>query len=343
MTGTSPLRFGEFTLDLAAGQLRRGTEAVALKARYFDALVLLATHPGELITKDRFFEQVWPGVTVSDESLTQAIKELRKALGDDATAPRLIQTVPRRGYRFIGGADTVADTHAATGRLDLILAGTVGGALAGLIGGTAYGLIAGSGNPAALIILLVMVTLTVAVAALGAAGLSIGMAIASGLAGQRWQYSAVGAGLGGFVIGESFHRLASGGFSLFLGGRHEAFTGGIEGLILGAGIAIGAQLARLRSPSARAIGLGGAFGGGFAGLLIGLLGGKLMAASLAALAKRFHGSELDLGLFGRFVVEGGHVTWLTIAISSAEGWLLGGCLAGAIACRLRSTQPQITN
>lgn len=343
MTNGGPiLRFDDFTLDQSAAELRKHGIPVPLKARYFDTLSLLVRNPGELITKDRFFDQVWAGVTVGDESLTQAIKEVRKALGEDGTAPRLIQTVPRRGYRFIGDVVDADKAPAQPRRLDLVLAGTIGGAIAGLIGGTAYGLLAGSGNPAALVILLVMMTITTAVAALGALGLTVGMAIASRLAAKRWLFSPVGAGLGGFVVGEAFHRLASGGFSLFVGARHEAFTGGFEGLILGTGIAIGAHLVDRGPLSARRVGLGGAAGGCIAGVMIGVLGGRLMAASLAALARRFHGSELDLGLFGRFVAEQGQPTLLTVVVSGAEGLLLGGCLAGAIAYRLRTAQPEIT-
>src|SRR5262249_31144047 len=64
-------------------------------------LLHLAEHPGELVTKEALLDAVWPGVAVTEEVLRVSVAELRAALGDDRAAPRFIQTVPRRGYRFI--------------------------------------------------------------------------------------------------------------------------------------------------------------------------------------------------------------------------------------------------
>ena len=95
-------RFDDFHLDASNRQLWRGDERVDLNARYFDALVLLVEEHGALVEKDRFFAEVWGDVVVSDSALTQCIKDIRRQLGDDASNPRYIQTVPRYGYRFIG-------------------------------------------------------------------------------------------------------------------------------------------------------------------------------------------------------------------------------------------------
>ena len=84
---TASICFGEFELDAADRQLRRGGETVELNGRYFDALALLASEPGRLVTKDRFLDEVWRGVPVTDEALTQCIKTLRRQLGDDASRP----------------------------------------------------------------------------------------------------------------------------------------------------------------------------------------------------------------------------------------------------------------
>ena len=99
-------RFDGFVLDAANRELRRGTTRLDLNARYFDALVLLVREHGRLVEKDRFFEEVWNDVVVSDSALTQCIKDVRKHLGDDASNPRYIETVPRHGYRFIGPVET---------------------------------------------------------------------------------------------------------------------------------------------------------------------------------------------------------------------------------------------
>jgi DNA-binding winged helix-turn-helix (wHTH) protein len=109
------VQFAEFTLDPANRLLRRGDEPVELGGRYFDALVMLVRERGQLVTKDRLHEEVWRGVPVTDEALSQAIMALRRALGDDAARPRFIETVQRHGYRFIGELATpLASPPAAT-------------------------------------------------------------------------------------------------------------------------------------------------------------------------------------------------------------------------------------
>ena len=93
--------FGDFALDLRARRLTRNGAPVEINARYFDALALMLRDAGGLVTKERFHEEVWRGVPVTDEALTQCIRTLRRALGDDAANPRFIETVPKHGYRFV--------------------------------------------------------------------------------------------------------------------------------------------------------------------------------------------------------------------------------------------------
>ena len=94
-------RFDRFTLDPGDRRLLRDDVPVELNARYLDALILLVHEAGALVSKDRFMEEVWRGVPVTDEALTQCIKTLRRQLGDDAARPRFIETVPKHGYRFL--------------------------------------------------------------------------------------------------------------------------------------------------------------------------------------------------------------------------------------------------
>jgi DNA-binding winged helix-turn-helix (wHTH) protein len=89
--------FGPFTLDVVRCELLQDGRAVALRPKAFDLLTFLTSRPGELLTKDQLIAAVWPGVVVTDDSLTQCVHELRGALG--ATGA-LLKTVPRRGYRF---------------------------------------------------------------------------------------------------------------------------------------------------------------------------------------------------------------------------------------------------
>lgn len=84
-------RFEDFTLDPADRQLRRGDVPVEINARYLDALTLLIREQGRLVSKDRFLDEVWRGVPVTDEALTQCIRTLRQRLGDSVASPRFIE------------------------------------------------------------------------------------------------------------------------------------------------------------------------------------------------------------------------------------------------------------
>src|SRR5215467_9074638 len=92
--------FGDFRLNLAEHLLTRQGQPVALAPKVFDTLVILVQNAGQLITKDDFIKQLWPGVFVEEVALAQNISQLRKALGGNAEDVQIIQTVPKRGYRF---------------------------------------------------------------------------------------------------------------------------------------------------------------------------------------------------------------------------------------------------
>jgi DNA-binding winged helix-turn-helix (wHTH) protein/tetratricopeptide (TPR) repeat protein len=94
--------FGPFTLDVAAFQLTESGRVLTLPPKVLDLLVLFVTQPTTLVTKDAILAKLWPDVAVTDNAITQVVSELRQALGDDPAAPSYVQTVPRRGYRFIG-------------------------------------------------------------------------------------------------------------------------------------------------------------------------------------------------------------------------------------------------
>jgi DNA-binding winged helix-turn-helix (wHTH) protein/tetratricopeptide (TPR) repeat protein len=102
--------FGSFRFDAAAYRLFAGERPVQLPPKILDLLRLLASRPSQLVTKEDILRELWPDVAVTDNAITQAVSELRHALGDDATAPRFVQTVPRRGYRFIAAVETGTPT-----------------------------------------------------------------------------------------------------------------------------------------------------------------------------------------------------------------------------------------
>ena len=100
----STLHFGEFELDLRAAELRKGNQRVRLQEQPFQILVQLLEHPGEVVLREEIRKKLWPGDTVVefDHSINAAVKRLRDALQDSAESPQFIETVARRGYRFIG-------------------------------------------------------------------------------------------------------------------------------------------------------------------------------------------------------------------------------------------------
>jgi predicted ATPase/DNA-binding winged helix-turn-helix (wHTH) protein len=100
--------FDDLTLDLRTGRLQRQSRDIALEPKAFDVLVYLVEHRGEIVPRDALMDAVWKSVHVGPHSLTQAILQLRSVLADDATEPRYIETVHRRGYRFIA---TVTETR----------------------------------------------------------------------------------------------------------------------------------------------------------------------------------------------------------------------------------------
>jgi len=100
-------RFGQFELDPTAYLLRRQGTVVPLSPKALDLLWLLARQPGTLLTKDDIFRAIWPDVAVTDNALTQVVSDLRQALGETPDAPQYIQTVARRGYRFVASVSGV--------------------------------------------------------------------------------------------------------------------------------------------------------------------------------------------------------------------------------------------
>ena len=105
--------FGPFRLEPSERKLLRGNEIVALTPKAFDTLVLLVRNSGHLIEKDELLRRLWPDSFVEEGSLSNNIFMLRKALGED---PPFIETVPRRGYRFVGAVRQLPD--AAPTRLE---------------------------------------------------------------------------------------------------------------------------------------------------------------------------------------------------------------------------------
>lgn len=97
------VQFGEFKADLRSGELHKNGVRVPLQEQPFQVLAVLLARPGELVNRDELRQQVWPQNTFVefDHALNTAIKKIRIALDDDASAPHYIETIPKRGYRFV--------------------------------------------------------------------------------------------------------------------------------------------------------------------------------------------------------------------------------------------------
>jgi DNA-binding winged helix-turn-helix (wHTH) protein len=332
--------FDAFVLDPGERRLRAGGEPVELNTRYFDALTLLVGEQGRLVGKERFMAEVWAGVPVTDEALTQCIKTLRRQLGDSASRPRFIETVPKHGYRFIapvrevdGEAPRAISDDRWRRFVSTAVGGTIGGALAGAIGGLVYGFASASdplqGDVGAISVLLVLLCVTILVAVIGAAGVSLGIAAAQLARPQSWRWTVAAAAGGGLVVGAFGKLLGLDAFTLLVGRSPGGITGAAEGAVLGGAVGLALVIA-MRPPSLRAAAaLAGAIGAA-AGAAIALAGGRLMLGSLELLAHGFSGSKLRLDQIGAAFGEAGYGPVTRTVTSALEAGLFSACVVTAI-------------
>jgi DNA-binding winged helix-turn-helix (wHTH) protein len=330
-----------FSLHPSDRQLLDGGRPVELGSRYFDALVLLVSEQGRLVAKGRFMDEVWGGIPVTDEALTQCIRTLRKQLGDDASSPRFIETVPKHGYRFIApvetaGPGTTTPARAADRRQDgllTVIEGSSGGGLAGLVGGLFYGFAAASAAPSGtLSVLLVLLVACIAVGLIGAAGVAAGIAAARALAPPARGWAILGAAAGGLIVGAVVKLLGLDTITILFGRSPGEITGAGEGLALGTAIGLAASL---RATSLRRTIAIAALSGAAAGIVIAAAGGHLMGGSLATLAHHFPGSRLRLDKLSELFGERDFGPVTQTITSALEGSLFAACVVGALEFRRR--------
>ena len=114
--GNQTIRFGEFEADLHSGEIRKSGSRIKLQDQPFKVLQILLEHPGDLVTREELQSRIWPEESFGDfdHAVNVAVGKLRVALGDSAENPSFIETVPRRGYRFVARLDGASvDTHPA--------------------------------------------------------------------------------------------------------------------------------------------------------------------------------------------------------------------------------------
>lgn len=250
---TPRYQFGEFILDIPDRQLWKDGVRIDLNSRYLDALILLVLERDQLVSKDRLFDEVWYDMVVSESALTQCIKDIRKQLGDEASNPRFIQTVPRHGYRFIGKVtpllakkDDLNLSHSSVSPSEndstegfraesssrpeislpkleksiwskgwfVVWAGTLGGGSAGVIGGMFYGFGLAAENSG----VGTLSTLFVLISLTGMAGLIGGFGVSLGI-GSAEIISSYAPKSRGFlcVAGAAFGGFFVGGMAKLLG------------------------------------------------------------------------------------------------------------------------------
>src|ERR1700686_4106405 len=105
------IRFGGFEVDLRIGEVRKHGFKIRLQDQPFHILQILLEHPGELVSREELQRQVWPADTFVDfeKGLNNAVKKLRDALGDSPEHPRFIETLSKRGYRFMGPVEELGN------------------------------------------------------------------------------------------------------------------------------------------------------------------------------------------------------------------------------------------
>lgn len=339
---TGTFHFEGFSLDEPNRQLIGAAGPVELNGRYFDALSLLVREQGRLVSKDRFLDEIWRGVPVTDEALTQCIKTLRRQLGDDAGNPRFIETVPKHGYRFIASVGSsksdpeVRDMLAPGPLRDFMalgMAGTIGGTVAGVLGGLFYGFAGAAQGMGAISVLLVLVAITSIVAFVGGLGVSFGVAAARFASYRLWQWCILGGAFGGLLVGAAVKLLGLDTFNLLFGRSPADMTGPAEGGLIGAAIGLAAWLAIWRAGhvSLRRAVLIGAFTGATAGFLLSWLGRPMMGGSLELLAGGFPNSRLRVDQLGRLFGESGFGPITRTATGILEGALFSAFVIGAMA------------
>ena len=343
--------FGPFVLSGAQRRLLKKGRDLPLIPRYFDLLLLLVEQRGRLVERGEIMEQVWGDVVVSDGALSQAVRTLRRTLGDDSRQPRYIRTVARKGYQFIHPdvqeVDDGVPLAGAARRVglrwgDAAAGGALVGGLAGLLQGLMFLLITGGTWP--LLRLPVDMVLGVVIGGAGAAGVGAGMAMAEAFSSYRRPALVLGGALAGGLTGL---------VTLMLGrmtieevfGRDLTGVGGLpEGLVLGGAAALGYALAGGQETAVTAAprgaarrrlilitGLVTACG---AGLLV-LAGGRMAGASLDLIAGRIPEATLPLQPLADLVGEPvpGRVTYLIQGIY--EGLLFGSGLGYGLSRRPR--------
>jgi DNA-binding winged helix-turn-helix (wHTH) protein len=336
-------RFSEFTLSPQRRLLLRDGREVPLIPRYFDLLLLLIERRREAVHRREIFDRAWPDVIVSESALSQAVRTIRRTLGDDSREPRFIRTVSRHGYQFVhpdvieeeddasapapqpaAPAPVVgplapsdeplwlrwrrAARFAATGWTGASTGGALAGIAAGAVGGLALAVTPGSTAPFA--IAPVLAVIGAGCGGLGGAGVGAGLAFAEAAAPEQRVFALTSAGaLGGGLVGAAVQWLTRWGLAALVG-LDVAVGGGLEGVAIGAAAGLAVAVATRRTEDGLVVprvrwqaALIMAVCCGLAGLALTFGGRPLAAGTIQAIADAAEGSRATLAPLGRLIGE----------------------------------------
>ena len=267
--------FGPFVLTEATRSLFDETRRVDLPPRYFDLLVFLIDRRERVVTKDDLYEGIWTDEIVTEGAIAQGVRFLRRALGDDARAPRFIRTVAKFGYQWIGvlrdpsaatPTTTVPDPSAvppiltvdesapteisSTGEIraafrlaldryaSASLGSAIGGALAGSLGALLLVYSSQARNPARVV--LVLALLGFAIGGLGGVGVGFGLSFAESLVRRsRALVLSIAGGVSGGFVGGLAHAAFGATLGALFGRAPLEFGGAYEGVWIGAFVGVG--------------------------------------------------------------------------------------------------------
>jgi len=374
-------RFSDFTLSRRKRLLIRNGHQLPLIPRYLDLLIFLVERRRDAVHRREIFDRVWSDVIVSDSALSQAIRTLRRTLGDDPREPRFIRTVSRHGYQFtfpdvieepdedvpepmpVRAPDVESDLSAEArsakaeqtwqkvgASLTALITGATracaGSALAGAAAGIAGGLLlsVAPGNTAPLAMVPVLVLVGAGAGAVGGLGVGAGLAVAESSSRLRNAVGlTIGAAAGGAAIGIAVQWLMRWSLAAVVG-LNLPIGGGVEGLVIGAAAGVGYAIARRPGQAVRSRIYRAAVVAAFCAagaLALTWAGRPLVGGTLHLIAREARGSQINLTPIGRLVGEPGFGPLSQALIAACEGGIFG--FGVGIALLRRRSHADLTN
>lgn len=363
-------RFSDFILSTRKRLLIRNGQQLPLIPRYLDLLIFLIERRRDAVHRREIFDRVWSDVIVSDSALSQAIRTLRRTLGDDPREPRFIRTVSRHGYQFTfrdvieepdedvpepvlvraPEVESEQTRQKVVASLTALMTGATracaGAALAGAAAGIAGGLLlsVAPDNAAPLAIVPVLVLVGAAAGAVGGLGVGAGLAFAESSSRLRNAVGlTIGGAAGGAAIGMAVQWLMRWSLAAVVG-LNLPIGGAFEGLVIGAAAGAGYAIARRLGSAARSRMHRAAVVAAFcaAGALsLTWAGRPLVGGTLHVIAREARGSQISLTPLGRLIGEPGFGPVSQALIAAWEGGIFG--FGVGIALLRRRSHADLTN